>query len=163
MIKKSRLVAVTTVLMGVLLLSVACGGEQPAPTATPKATETPWPTLVPVYATQIAAERSPDVPALPFPDNPDPTACGIPTQWGLDDPAWLAGRYEGEMVQPTVYLYDSHLRFEVTGKAPHGSEVKILLYQGNPVVDYYLVKTTDTDAPQEGWVPAPFLSFEPIN
>lgn len=40
------------------------------------------------------------VPALPFPDNPDPTQCGIPTVWGLDDPAWISRYYQGEFVQP---------------------------------------------------------------
>lgn len=162
MIDVERLVTVGTVLIAVFLLGAACGESQPAPTATPAAQETPWPTLVPSYATQVAEKRSPEVPALPFPNNPDPSECGIPTQWGKDEPAWLTGRYAGEMVQPTVYLYDSHLRFEVTGKAPHGSEVKIELYQGNPVLDYYFVKTVNTDQVQKGWVPAPFLSLEPV-
>ncbi|MGD1994573.1 MAG: DUF3179 domain-containing (seleno)protein, partial [Anaerolineae bacterium] len=89
----------------------------------------------------------------------DPSQCGIPTPWGKDEPAWLTGYYEGQLIQPTVYLYDSHLRNEVTGTAAHGTEVRILLYQSNPELDYYLVETVD-GSDQEGWVPAPFLSFE---
>ena len=61
------------------------------------------------------------VPPLPFADNPDPTACGAPLVWGGDGQAWLTGYYEGELVAPTVYLYDSHLRKSVTGLAPTGT------------------------------------------
>jgi len=31
--------------------------------------------------TAIGPQRDADVPALPFPDNPDPTACRIPMPW----------------------------------------------------------------------------------
>lgn len=68
----------------------------------------------------IQANRDPDVPSLPFPDNPDPNQCGIPTAWGSDGTAWLTGLYEGELVQPTVLLYDSHSRLSIAAKAPHG-------------------------------------------
>ncbi len=102
------------------------------------------------------------VPPIPFADNPDPEACGIPRPWGKDDPAWLTGMYEGELVQPVVYLYDSHLRGEVVGQVPHGGRVQVILSQSNPVLDYYLVRSLDLATPQEGWVPAPFLSFEPL-
>jgi hypothetical protein len=71
------------------------------------------------------------VPALPFPDDPDPTQCDIPTVWGLDDPAWISGYYQGEFVQPVVYLYDSHLRTKVVGHIPHGERVRIKLSQAN--------------------------------
>lgn len=107
-------------------------------------------------------ERDPDVPGLPFDDNPDPAQCGIPVQWGDNNPtAWLTGQWEGELIQPEVLVYDSHLRVSVTGGAPHGSEVTIVLYQENPVLDYYFVRIPGQPA-QEGWVPAPFLSFEPV-
>ncbi|GEM_PF-1210899 len=101
------------------------------------------------------------VPSLPFADNPDPTQCGIPTRWGTtNNRAWLTGFYGGDLVQPIVYLYDSHLRRSVKASAPHGSEVEIVLFQDNPTLDYYMVRIVgapaDTD---EGWVPAPFLSF----
>ena len=103
------------------------------------------------------------IPELPFADNPDPDECGIPRAWGEDDQAWLSGYYQGEMVEPVVHLYDSHLRNEVQARAPHGREVEIKLYQKNPVLDYYLVKITGKSGPgSEGWVPAPFLSFEPV-
>jgi hypothetical protein len=109
---------------------------------------------------EVAFERDPDVPDLPFPDNPDPSLCGIPIQWGIDDPAWLNGYYEGELIQPN--LYDSHLRYSITGAVQSGTEVQILLYQQNPELDYYLVRTIDQNESQEGWVPAPFLSFVPV-
>jgi hypothetical protein len=105
--------------------------------------------------------RDPDVPELPFPDNPDPTQCGIPIQWGLEDPAFLNGYYEGELIQPEVLLYDSHLRLSITGAAPTGTPVRILLYQQNPVIDYYLVESLDLAPVQKGWVPAPLIQFEP--
>ncbi len=113
-------------------------------------------------ATTAGLVRDADVPDLPFSDNPDPTACGIPVQWGSDTPAWLNGIYEGTMLQSEVLLYDSHQRFSLTGSAPHGTQVEILLYQENPVLDFYLVKTLGPD-PQEGWIPAPLLSFDPID
>ena len=112
--------------------------------------------------TSLGLVRDANVPDLPFADNPDPTVCGIPVQWGSDSPAWLNGIYDGELLQSEVLLYDSHQRFSLTGSAPHGTQVEILLYQENPVLDFYLVKTTGPD-PQEGWIPAPFLSFDPVD
>lgn len=118
------------------------------------------------YLAEIEAMRSPNVPDLPFPDNPDPSLCGIPTQWGSDGTAWLKGTYQGELIQSEVLLYDSHLRLNITAQAPHGSEVEVLLFQQNPVTDYYFVKIKDAEPPNEGWIPEHFLSFEliePIN
>jgi len=109
----------------------------------------------------VEVERDPDVPELPFADNLDPALCGIPQPWGSDEPAYLSGIYEGKLVQPTVFLYDSHLRRKIQAKAPHGAKVKILLAQSNPTLDYYLVKVEGAEPPNEGWVPAPFLLFEP--
>lgn len=100
------------------------------------------------------------IPRLPFPDNPDPDACGIPMLWGSSGPAWLDGRYQGELVESIVYLYDSHLRREIIGKAPSGTEVEVILFQDNPTLNYYLVRTVGLEPPQEGWVPSPFLQFE---
>lgn len=111
------------------------------------------------YESQI--ERDPDVPVLPFEDNPDPAQCGIPVQWGESGQAWLSGEWKGEMIQEPVLVYDSHLRTSITGRAPHGTEVEIILFQENPVLDYYFVKIPG-DPAQEGWVPSPFLSFEPV-
>jgi hypothetical protein len=108
--------------------------------------------------------RSEDIPVLPFNDNPDPDQCGIPIDWGDDNQAWLTGYYQGELIEPVVHLYDSHLRLEVTAQAPHGTEVEVILFQENPVLDYYLVKLTSQTGPgSEGWVPAPLLSFDPPN
>jgi hypothetical protein len=118
--------------------------------------------LEPTYAAMIAAQRDPRVPDLPFADNPDPSQCGIPTQWGSDEPAWLTGIYEGELIQPTVLLYESHLRLGISGEAPHGSEVTVILFQENPVTDYYMVEVNDADESVQGWIPAPLLSFEPV-
>ena len=99
------------------------------------------------------------VPDLPFADNPDPDACGIPERWGSDALAQLTGYYQRELVQPVVFLYDSHLRRAVTGQAKSGTKVRVLLFQDNPKLNFYFVKTGDN--PQEGWVPAPFLRLEP--
>ena len=110
------------------------------------------------HENEVAAAPLPvSVPPLPFADNPDPEACGIPREWGRDEPGTVTGIYEGELVQPVVYLYDSHLRREVVGQIPDGGRVQILLAQSNPVLDYYLVRSLDLDQAQEGWVPAPFL------
>ncbi len=113
--------------------------------------------------TEDTLVRAADVPALPFADNPDPTQCGIPTAWGsANNQAWLNGIYEDEMVQPVVFLYDSHLRHKIVSQAPHGTEVQIILFQANPILDYYMVKIPGAPVGQnEGWVPAPFLSFRP--
>lgn len=105
--------------------------------------------------------RDDDVPDLPFDDNPDPTKCGIPVQWGDGDPAWLTGLWEGDLIQPDVLLYDSHQRLRVTGQGAHGAEVRIVLYQENPVLDFYMVEVVDGSG-DEGWVPAPFVSFDPV-
>lgn len=107
-------------------------------------------------------DRDPDVPDLPFDDNPDPNQCGIPVQWGDGGQAWLTGIYDGALIQSTVLLYDSHLRKSVVGSAPHGTEVQVVLFQENPVLDYYFVKIPGAQ-PQEGWIPAPLLSFDPVS
>jgi hypothetical protein len=119
-------------------------------------------TADPEILAEIEAMRNPEVPDLPFPDNPDPSLCGIPIQWGSDGKAWLKGTFNGELIQETVLLYDSHLRLAIKAQAPHGTEVSILLYQENPVTDYYMVKIKGAEPPNEGWIPEHFLSFEPI-
>lgn len=102
------------------------------------------------------------VPTLPFDDNPDPAACGIPQPWtSSQNRAWLTGQYRGQLVQPIVYLYDSHLRKQVTASAPSGTEVEIILFQRNPKLNYYYVRLPDTAAGErEAWIPAPFLTFD---
>lgn len=136
----------------------SCGAEGVV-TAVPATTQPP---AHETAAAWIALHRDPDVPLLPFPDNPDPDQCGIPTAWGDDGMAWLNGVYEGELVQPTVLLYDSHSRLSIVAEAAHGTAVQIILYQQNPVLDYYLVKIEGAPKPNEGWVPGPFLSFNPV-
>ncbi len=150
-----------------LLLAACAGAAAPVATPTPPATATPLPTqaATATHALTLNIERDPDVPELPFPDNPDPTQCGIPTQWGgSNNRAWLSGVYQGELVEPTVHLYDSHLRRQVVARAPHGAEVRVVLYQSNPVLDFYMVRLVgeDGESAGEGWVPGPFLSFEPV-
>ena len=113
------------------------------------------------HAVEFEIERDPDVPPLPFDDNPDPTQCGIPVELGDDVAGWLSGMWDGELIQPEVLVYDSHLRVSVTGGAPHGAEVEVVMFQENPVLDYYFVRIPG-DSPQEGWVPSAFLSFEPV-
>ena len=104
-----------------------------------------------------------DIPVLPFDDNPDPEQCGIPQLWQSNSVAYLNGRYMGDLIQPIVYLYDSHGRNTIVAAAKHGTEVEIVMYQANPVLNYYFVKIPDGPAgAREGWVPAPFLSFDPV-
>ena len=139
----------TGVLAVFLVLMLACA-PAPAPSAVPVST----------HETQLSLKRDSDVPHLPFADNPDPTQCGIPVQWGLDDPAFLSGYYEGELIQQEVLLYESHLRLSITGAAPTDSAVRVILFQENPGLDYYMVETLDMDPNQTGWEPSPFLQFE---
>jgi hypothetical protein len=139
------------------------GQEQSLPLeadAEPLAPE-PGQDLLAGAAEAVHVERDPGVPPLPFPDNADPSQCGIPTQWQSDEAAYLSGIYEGELIQPVVLLYDSHLRRRIVAEAPHGAEVRILLSQSNPQLDYFLVKVVGAETPTEGWIPAPFVSFKP--
>lgn len=112
----------------------------------------------------VVSQRDPQVPDLPFDDNPDPAACGIPELWGPNNNvAYLSGIYEGQLFQEEVLLYDSHSRLSIEARAPHGTQVEIIMFQRNPVLDYYKVRIPS--APQdanEGWIPGPFLSREPI-
>jgi hypothetical protein len=107
-----------------------------------------------------SAERDPNVPVLPFPDNPDPSQCGIPAVWGAY-PAWVTGLYQGQLLEPTVLLYDSHLCNHISGGLPSGTQVQIQLYQANPVLDFYYVQADTPSGPQKGWVPGPFLQLGP--
>jgi hypothetical protein len=141
-------------LAATVIVAVACGAGDDDPTAVEPST-----TATVDHGGAVA--RDPDVPELPFDDNPDPSACGMPMPWGDDDPAWLTGEWDGELIQPDVLLYDSHLRRSIVGQAPHGAQVTVVLYQQNPTLDYYLVESID-DPTQEGWVPAPFLAFDPV-
>lgn len=111
-------------------------------------------------ATAALAPLPQAVPTLPFADNPDPDLCGVPAAWHGGNPAWVTGVYAGALVQPVVLLYDSHLRREVVGRIPHGGRVEIQLSQSNPELDFYRVRSLDLQPVQEGWLPAPFLSFE---
>jgi hypothetical protein len=132
----------------IVLIGAACSGAaNPVPTPVP-ATE----------PATVALQRDADVPALPFPDNPDPNACGIPTPW-LGTQARVEGTYQGQLVEPTVYLYDSHERLHITGEVPSGTSVQIELYQANPVLDFYFVRANTPSGPQKGWVPAPFVQL----
>ncbi|MBI5929579.1 MAG: hypothetical protein HY862_09740 [Chloroflexi bacterium] len=141
------LVALTALMIAILLLLET--GDSPATSH-----------LNPTNSTLTST----DIPILPFPENPDPTLCGIPTVWGsANNWAWLTGVYNGVMVEPIVYLYDSHLRRGIKAQAPHGTQVKIVLFQANPVLDYYMVQIPDAAVGQsEGWAPAPFVSFAPV-
>ena len=69
-------------------------------------------------------------------------------------------RDRGELIQPEVLLYDSHQRLGITGSADHGAEVAIILYQENPVLDYYFVEVVGHG--DKGWIPDHFLSFDPV-
>ncbi len=151
-----RQLAIAGVLVGTFLAAlvagVVIGGGEPPDATLVDATPEPI---------QYQIDRDSDVPALPFDDNPDPSQCGIPVQWGDNGQAWLSGVWEGELIQSEVLVYNSHLRTSVTGGAPHGTEVQVLLFQENPVLDYYFVRIPG-DPVEEGWVPEPFLSFDPV-
>jgi len=137
-----------------LALATACS-RIPDNATTPRPVGTPF-----SEATPISIQRDADVPQLPFPDNPDPNACGIPASFG-GSRAWVNGVYQGQLVEPTVSLYDSHERLHVTGAVPSGTEVQVELYQANPVLDFYYVRAETAAGPQKGWLPAPFLQFDP--
>jgi hypothetical protein len=86
--------------------------------------------------------------------------CDIPTPLGSNILGERYGLHQGKLWQLRVLLYDSRAQKKVVGSAPNGSRVKILLYQANPVLGFYLVRTLNTGMVQEGWVPAPFLRLK---
>jgi hypothetical protein len=147
-------VSIAVAVSVVLTLAAGCSGNKGG-AATPAATEA---AISEAAATSVL--RDADVPSLPFPDNADPNACGIPTQFG-GYAAWVNGVYQGQMVEPSVLLYDSHERLHITGAIPSGTEVEVQLYQSNPVLDFYFVQAETPGGLQKGWVPAPFLQFTP--
>jgi hypothetical protein len=108
----------------------------------------------------LSLQRDADVPPLPFPDNPDPNACGLPAPFGGGQ-GWVTGVYQGQMIESNVLLYDSHERLHITGAVPTGTPVRVDLYQSNPVLDFYYVQADTPNGLQKGWVPAPFLQFAP--
>lgn len=108
----------------------------------------------------VVIKRDADVPELPFIDNPNPLLCGIPEVWKENKTTWITGIYQEELIQEEVLLYDSHFRKSITGRIESGLKVKILLLQVNPSLNYYLVQSIGLEPIQEGWVPAPFVSFE---
>jgi hypothetical protein len=95
---------------------------------------------------------------LTFPDKLEPSQCGIPTGWG-NSSAWLIGVYQGQLVEPAVFLYDSHLRTHIMAAVPSGMPVQFELYQSNPVLDLYYVR--HRTRPRQGWAPAPLLRLGP--
>ena len=120
-------------------------------------TPTPLPSEVTVsQAATVPPRRDADVPDLPFPDNPDPNACGIPTLWN-GEAAQIEGTFQGQLIEPTVYLYDSHERLHITGAVPSGTTVQVQMYQANPVLDFFYIRANTPAGPQTGWVPAPFV------
>jgi hypothetical protein len=140
-------------------LLAACGAPA-SPTAVPNPTS--MSNTNNSAALSSVADRAPNVPALPFPDNLDPSQCGLPSAWTSAAPAFLTGVYDRVLVEPTVFLYDSHLRQRIVASAPNGAQVKILMAQQNPTLNYYMVEIVDASPPaNEGWVPAPFVTFEP--
>lgn len=111
-----------------------------------------------------AADAPIAVPTFVFDDNPDPDQCGIPQPMGSGYTGTLHGTVDGELVEPMVYLYDSHLRAEVRGQVRAGSGVEVVMVQLNPVLDYYFVRfRADDGRSVEGWVPAPFLDLHERN
>jgi hypothetical protein len=103
----------------------------------------------PTAPSVFVQQRDANVPELPFPDNPDPNQCGIPTLWG-GSAGWLDGTYAGQLIEPTVLLYDSHERMRVTGAVPSGTQVLVEMYQANPVLDFYYVRVNLPDGLEQG-------------
>lgn len=104
------------------------------------------------------------IPTFVFDDNPDPDQCGIPQPMGSGYTGTLHGTVDGALVEPMVYLYDSHLRVEVRGTIRAGSVVEVVMYQSNPVLDYFFVRFRAQDGRSvEGWVPAPLLDVHARN
>lgn len=102
------------------------------------------------------------VPAFAFDDNPDPDQCGIPQPMGSGYSGTLHGTVDGALVEPRVYLYDSHLRSAVRGTLRAGSVVEVVMYQSNPVLDFFFVRFRGDDGRSvEGWVPAPLIDVHP--
>jgi hypothetical protein len=143
------------VLCAVLLLATGCHSSGQA-SASQVASEVP---AASIPAATGAPQRDAAVPELPFPDNPDPNQCGIPTFFG-GGAGWVNGVYDGRLLEQTVLLYDSHERLRVTGAVPSGTQVQVELYQANPVLDFYYVRVDGPDGLQQGWVPAPFLRLD---
>lgn len=144
-----------------LILPVLTAGlglaAAPAPPASPAAAPRTTPTAAdPGPAAQAPPETS-DVPDLPFDDNPDPDQCGIPQPLGDGVRGEVSGRWRGELLFGDVHLYDSHLRAEVAGTVPDGSEVQVLMFQNNPVLNYWFVRWEGPEGAVEGWLPEPFL------
>ncbi len=98
-----------------------------------------------------------DAPPLPFHDNSDPSLCGIPAPDGRQ--ATVTGSYAGQLIQPIVYLYDSHSRNQVVGQVYPETRVKVELRQNNPALNFYFVRTIGVEPVQSGWIPEPFLVF----
>ncbi len=137
------LVALLALLGGVALAGGAAAPAVPAPPAQ--------------LDVRAQADASEDVPELPFDDNPDPDQCGIPQPLGDGTLGNVVGVWEGELLFEEVHLYDSHLRSNVTGTVPSGSEVRLVMHQNNPVLDYWFVRWDGPDGAVEGWLPDPFL------
>ena len=98
-------------------------------------------------------------PPLPFVTNRDADHSGSQIEWSDDRHTWATGIYKGRVLGIAVYLYESPRRSRVVGQVLHRSRIQILRYQeGAP--GYYLVRSLEMDPIQEGWVPAPLVSFQ---
>lgn len=137
-------------------LAAAASPPTSPPTAPPTSSAT-TPTAVDPGTEAQATPDASDVPELPFDDNPDPDQCGIPQPLGDDVRGEVTGRWQGELLFGDVHLYDSHLRAEVTGTVPDGSAVQVLVFQNNPVLNYWFVRWEGPEGAVEGWLPEPFL------
>lgn len=98
-------------------------------------------------------------PPLPFADSQDTDPSGTTIEWRDDRPAWPTSIYEGRVLGLAAYLYDSPRRDRVIGQVLHRSRVQILRHQeGEP--GYYFVRSLEMDPVQEGWLPAPLVTFQ---
>jgi len=155
-IRRARLPILLVATAGLSLAAAASPPASPGAASPAAAPPGMGAAAEPGPAAQAAPETS-AVPDLPFDDNPDPDQCGIPQPLGDDVRGVVTGRWQGELLFGDVHLYDSHLRAEVTGTVPDGSEVQVLMFQNNPVLNYWFVRWEGPEGAVEGWLPEPFL------
>lgn len=113
-----------------------------------------------VVRQRVVAEHVLAKPVLPFPDNADSRQCGIPNRLGDTYEGQLSGVYGGQMVEPLVYLYDSHARDQVVARVKSGTKARGVLLVVGPQLNYLLVKTDMNGRTVQGWVPEPFFTTD---
>ncbi len=98
-------------------------------------------------------------PPLPLVTKRDTDQSGSQIEWSDDRHTWATGIYKGRVLGIAVCLYDSPRRSRVVGQVLHRSRIQVLRHQeGAP--GYYLVRSLEMDPVQQGWLPAPLVTFQ---